>query len=285
MRSLGIDVSEKRGLDLVLLDEARPPLLRHHAHPSEVLASLREWEPDVVAIDSPPAWGTRGASRQCERDLKRLGIQAFYTPGPAGAGHAFYQWMKVGIEAHRVCHEAGHTRYQSGPVRGHTLEVFPHASAVSLAGCLPRSSRTASAKLAFRTPLLRQRGIETGPWRSLDCIDAALAALTGLLALRDEFTAVGDPEEGLIVLPARPLPPVPYRVCASAPKAEAQLNLPGESPCQCDPRCGERTSHRFAPGHDAKLKSRLWRQVREGEEAQARLKALGWERPPKLRQR
>jgi predicted nuclease with RNAse H fold len=289
VRALGIDVSEQRGLDLVLLDgqdPARPQaLLRHHAGPSELADSLREWRPEVIAIDSPPAWGTRGASRACERELKRLGIQAFYTPGSARAGHPFYRWMAVGIEAHRVCAEAGFARYEGGTVRGRALEVFPHASAVALAGCLPRASRTRRHKLSFREPVLARHGIEARPWRSLDCVDAALAALTGLLALRGEFSAVGDPEEGLIVVPVRPLPAARYRVCAGAAATVAQLSLPGEAPCQCDPRCPERTSHRFAPGHDAKLKSTLWRQVREGEEALARLRQLGWERPAKLRQR
>lgn len=285
MRALGIDVSERRGLDLVLLDGTNPPLLRHHRQPAEIAASLREWEPEVVAIDSPPAWGTRGASRACERDLKRLGIQAFYTPSASRAGHPFYRWMTVGIETHRVCGENGFARYGAGPVEGMALEVFPHASAVALAGCLPKSSRTRSDKLSFRVPVLARHGIEARSWKSLDCVDAALAALTGLLALQRRFTAVGDPEDGVIVVPVQPLPPAPYRVCAPATVAESQLSLPGESPCQCDARCPERTSHRFAPGHDAKLKSRLWRQVREGEEALARLKQLGWERPAKLRPR
>jgi predicted nuclease with RNAse H fold len=287
MRSVGIDVSERRGLDLVLLDgsAAQQPLLRHHVEPADMAATLREWAPDVVAIDSPPAWGTGGASRACERDLKRLGIQAFYTPNPSRSGHPFYRWMTVGIEAHRVCNEGGFPRYQAGAVQGRTLEVFPHATAVVLAGCLPTSARTRRDKLAFRVPVLARHGIEARAWKSLDCVDAALAALSGLLALQGEFTAVGHPDEGVIVVPARPLPAEPYRICAPATTADAQLSLPGESPCQCDPRCTERTSHRFAPGHDAKLKSRLWRQVREGEEALARLKQLGWERPAKLRQR
>jgi predicted nuclease with RNAse H fold len=295
VRALGIDVSEQRGLDLVLLDDAdgdagAPParlqaLPRHHRHPAEIADSLAEWRPDVVAIDSPPAWGIRGASRSCERELKRLGIQAFYTPHADDSGRPFHRWMAVGIEAHRVCNQGGFARYQGGVVRGRTLEVFPHASAVTLAGCLPKASRTRRDKLAFREPMLARHGIESRAWRSLDFVDAALAALTGLMALRGAFSAVGDPEEGVIVVPVQPLPGAAYRVCAGRAVAVSQLSLPGEAPCQCDPRCPERTSHRFAPGHDAKLKSRLWRQVREGEEALARLKQLGWERPAKLRTR
>ena len=283
MRALGIDVSERRGLDLALLDGSQPtqPLLRHHAQPADIAATLREWEPDVVAIDSPPGWGTGRASRACERDLKRLGIQAFYTPTSTRSSHPFYRWMTVGIEAHRVCNEGGFPRYHAGAVRGRALEVFPHATAVTLAGCRPQSSRTRAHKLAFRVPVLARHGIEARGWRSLDCVDAALAALTGLLALGGEFTAVGDPDEGVIVVPVQPLPGAPYRICARAIAPEPQLSLPGESPCQCDPRCVERTARRFAPGHDAKLKSRLWRQVKDGEEALARLKQLGWERPAK----
>ncbi len=45
---------------------------------------------------------------------------------------------------------------------------------------------------------------------STDQVDATLAALTGAVALEGGFTAVGDPEEGVIVLPVDRLPREPF---------------------------------------------------------------------------
>ena len=40
----------------------------------------------------------------------------------------------------------------------------------------------------------------------MDALDAALAALTGILALEGSFSTVGDPDEGVILLPVSTLP-------------------------------------------------------------------------------
>ena len=45
--------------------------------------------------------------------------------------------------------------------------------------------------------------METASLKSLDHIDAALAALTGLLALDGHACWQGEPSEGVIVLPCR----------------------------------------------------------------------------------
>jgi hypothetical protein len=43
------------------------------------------------------------------------------------------------------------------------------------------------------------------------------------------------------------------------------------------------TAAEFAPGHDAKRKSLLWKLAREGEEALDELRRRGWEVPPEAR--
>jgi hypothetical protein len=86
------------------------------------------------------------------------------------------------------------------------------------------------------------------------------------------------------VLPARTLPPHPYRRCTQPPAPAPQLTLPGLSPCACgEADCSAMTSREFAPGHDAKRKSQLWEQTRRGEEARAELRRRGWEMPPELK--
>jgi predicted nuclease with RNAse H fold len=209
VRSLGIDVGVRKGLDLVLLDGDRRIVTTKRRHPVERLpTSVAELGPDVVAIDAPPAWGISGRSRRTERELRGVGIRCFDTPSdPRRAAHPFYAWMTVGFRAFEAISGA-FPRYEgTGPVRGRAIEVFPHGSAVVLAGRLPPRG---VALHAWRRRLLGGIGVDAVALRSPDQVDAALAALTGLFALDDRFCAPGDPGEGQIVLPVRELPAEPY---------------------------------------------------------------------------
>ena len=283
MRSLGIDVGVRKGLDVVLLDETPAVLATHRAATLSHLGGLIEaGEPDVVAIDAPPGWARRGTSRQTEREIRLFGIQSYGTPTEdRGLEHPFYEWMRVGFEVFRVAADLGFHRYGAGAIRGTALEVFPHASAVVLAGCLPpRDTR----KRAWRASILAAHRVPTQALRSADQIDAALAALTGLLAIRGRCSALGDPTEGVIVLPARTLPGRPYRRCRAAPGRNHQPRLPRMTPCACgEPSCDRLTAREFAPGHDAKRKSLLWKLAREGHEAAEELRRRGWQLPPEIR--
>ncbi|MBI4259970.1 MAG: DUF429 domain-containing protein [Actinobacteria bacterium] len=284
MRSLGIDVGVRKGLDLVLLDEGLAPVATHRRLPVTALGRLiEEHRPDVIAVDSPPSWATSGRARRTEREVRWFGIQCFGTPTrDRGADHPFYEWMRVGFEVFRVAAANGYPRYGSGPPAGHALEVFPHATAVVLAGCLPPQG---SNKRSWRGAVLRAAGVDGASLSSVDQVDAALAALTGLFALRRRFSAPGDPAEGVIVLPSATLPANPYRRCPAAPEEEVeQPPFAGMSPCRCgDPECAALTGAEFARGHDAKRKSGLWARARAGQEAVDELRRRGWELPPEMR--
>jgi predicted nuclease with RNAse H fold len=283
MRSLGVDVSVRRGLDLVLLDGSpQPAFTRSGVEPDAIAGHLRELRPDVVAIDSPPSWGVAGRSRGAERELRRLGIQSYGTPSdPRRGDHGFYAWMKAGFRTFAGSAAAGYSRYRTGDVRGTALEVFPHATSVVLAASLPPA---AVPKHVWRASVLRDHAVDPRLLDSRDLIDAGLAALTGLYALRGDFTALGDPTEGVIIVPAQSLPSSPYRRCLRPPAPRAQLTLPGLSPCACgDEACRAMTSREFAPGHDAKRKSLLWERARRGEEAASELRRRRWALPPELR--
>ena len=174
--------------------------------------------------------------------------------------------------------EGGLPRYAAGDPRGTALEVFPHATATVLAGCLrPKTV----GKRAWRQRVLIAQGMPVGDLRSGDLVDAALCALTGLLALQGKHFAPGDPKEGVIVLPVVSLPASPYRACEEqGPIAEAPLFRF----CACgDPACNELTRSEFAPGHDAKRKSMLWRLARDGRDATDELRRRGWALPPEVR--
>ena len=291
MRSLGIDVGAKRkGLDAVLLDESMVPShARRHAGLEEIAELIRQVRPDVVAIDSPPAWGrSPGGSRLTEREIRRLGIQSFGTPSdPKKASSVFYDWMRAGFQVFEAAAGEGFERYGSGPVAGKAIEVFPHASAIVLAGCLPpRGVTRGRAKREWRRGVLRAQGVETDDLPSTDQVDAALAALTGLYALRGRCFAPGDPAEGVIVLPSATLPPPPFPRCRQSVRSRHpdQLVFRGLARCGCGhPDCTASTSREFAPGHDSKRKSVLWSLARSGQDAVDELRRRGWEVPPEMR--
>ncbi|MGH2765545.1 MAG: DUF429 domain-containing protein [Actinomycetota bacterium] len=283
MRALGIDVGVRKGLDLVLLDGSAEPSATHRGVPMDDVRRLIEGaDAEVVAIDAPPGWAERGRSRRTEREIRLFGIQSFGTPtADRGSDHPFYEWMRVGFEVFRIAALAGFPRYRGGPAGGTAIEVFPHASAVVLAGCLPpRGAR----KTAWRASVLQAGGVEVRGLRSADQVDAALAALTGLRALAGRSSALGDPSEGVIVLPARSLPARPFPRCPEPAGGREQPHLPRMSPCACgDPSCDRLTSREFAPGHDARRKSMLWRLARQGHDANEELRRRGWELPPEMR--
>jgi len=286
-RSLGIDVSFARGLDLVLLDGSPHPLfVRDRVAAEDLPRLLPPLEADVVAVDAPSRWGTSGGSRACERHLRRLGIQSYGTPSdPARRDERFYSWMKVGVRVYEVLAGLGFAAYRGGDVRGAAVEVYPHASAVALAGMLPPRAQSPREKREWRAEVLERAGVSTAGLSTNDAVDAALAALTGLLALRGDFTALGQAEDGFMVMPGA-APVEAYRPGPERRRRGPQPRLPGLSPCACqDPACGEVTRQEFAPGHDAKRKKILWDRARAGRDALEELQRRGWELPPELRGR
>jgi predicted nuclease with RNAse H fold len=238
-------------------------------------------KPDVVAVDAPPSWAVSGRSRRTERELRWFGIQCFNTPSDRRmADHPFFEWMTVGFSVYAAI-ASGYPRYRGGSVRGRAIEVFPHASAVVLTGNLPPP---AVPKQRWRRTVLVGCGVDAGALRSADQVDAALAALTGLYALERRFSAPGDPREGVIVLPAATLPSHPFRRGTAAAEQAGQPPLPGLGACGCgDPACMALTAREFAPGHDAKRKSALWKVARSGQDAVEELRRRRWELPPEMR--
>ena len=210
MLSCGIDVSASHSLDMVVLDsKAKLVAWRSHVLVFELPDLLKQIRPDVVAIDAPSCWSDGGRSRDCERRLAARGLHCFYTPTSLLArSNRFYEWVRVG---HRVCEAANKTGYPTymgeGSVRRHAIEVFPHASAVVLRGALPPPgcSRHQAAKKKWRTQILEAYRVDTEELASLDLVDTALAALTGIWALAGDASVVGDRAEAVIVLPARRL--------------------------------------------------------------------------------
>ncbi|HJS92901.1 MAG TPA: DUF429 domain-containing protein [Solirubrobacteraceae bacterium] len=201
--AVGIDVAESRkGLDLVALDRARNVVARHsRLAVSEAVSLTLALEPAIVCIDSPSGWSVSGPSRQAERELARIRIQSYRT-GPDPGDHPFYRWMRVGFELFERLAPA-YPLYRGGDPIQTAAEVFPHATACLLAG---RLRERATPKHAFRRQTLRRAGVRSPQLTTPDQIDAALAALTGLIAVDGGHCVVGDPDEGVILLPVDRLP-------------------------------------------------------------------------------
>ena len=205
---MGVDVSVRRGLDVVVLDERRrlveAPLARQT--PDDLEAVLVRLRPDAVAIDSPPAWGVRGTSRAAERELIALGLPCFRTPSdPALREHPFYGWMFAGHAAFAAAARAGYPCFTGGGKgRGRALEVFPHGAAVALAGHRPPpgTARQPAAKRRWRAAVLAGEGIDVTALRTLDAVDAALAALVAVIVAEGgAWFSLGQADEGCVVLP------------------------------------------------------------------------------------
>ncbi len=202
---MGIDVSANRGLDVVVMAADRTIVwARDRVEPEDVEAMLGECEPGVVGIDSPPGPGTEPGrrTRRCEQQLQEMGINIFSTPSDSDQyATAFYDWVRVGARTFEAAARAGYPRQeQADEVEFRALEVFPHATDVAIRGCLPPAgtSKRTTTKRAWRLESLRMAGVDptglcvnTRRVETLDSIDAALAALTGLFALEGDFTAYG----------------------------------------------------------------------------------------------
>lgn len=277
MRALGVDVGGgRKGLDLVVMHTDRAVVLTEaHADLDDVRSVLREVRPQVVAIDSPPAWNAGAKSRRTERQLAELGISTFPTPSAAGGEKPFFDWMKAGMAVFALAAELGYPLDTTGRRGRRAIEVFPYGSAVVLSGGLkPHGMRSRD----WRERVLRAHGVRTDGLRTLDQVDAALAALTGLLVAEGRATYLGDGAEGVIVLPvAAPLPR--YRPGPTPADDEERLFRY----CACG--CGRQVvpPREFVSGHDGRYKSMLWDRVREGRRAEQELERRRWEPPPEAR--
>ncbi|CAN5205805.1 hypothetical protein BH20ACT24_BH20ACT24_02800 [soil metagenome] len=287
---LGVDVSLGRGLDVVLMEEHVVKESWSRLGPSGLADLLHRHRPDAVAIDAPPSAGLGLLRDEAERRRlpfppppgKHLGRRiAEYELSRRGIGshqthyheRALFSWMTAGFETYRVAASAGYPPYLGGTPRDRTaLEVFPYASYVALAGCLSAGRRW---RLGWRRSILDAGGVVGLPADAgIDLVDAAAAALTGERFLRGDGGFIGDPREGVIVLPVPALEDR-YRRCPQPENAPAQARLRvARRLCECG--CGGSVRRRFVPGHASKLRSRLLREARVGRAAEDQLRRLGW---------
>jgi predicted nuclease with RNAse H fold len=202
MIALGIDVGgTRKGFHAVTLAGDRslrhPPGRIRRAEDLETL--IRETNPTVVAIDAPCGW-SRAKSRLAERALAQAGVSSFCTPSHERAAQTmgFYGWMFNGEAAFAAAINARPLYRGEASFEGRTMEVFPNATAFALSG--ERQPKTIS-KVNWRRAVLDAQGVDQSRLVNVDFVDAALCALTGLLALEGNFQGFGEPGEGILVAP------------------------------------------------------------------------------------
>jgi len=192
MKAAGIDLAgvATRPTGFCLLDEqlrARTRILRND---DEILAVTIESHPGVVAIDAPLALprGRESLSvrsdvhlRECDRALLRMGIKFFpLTLGP------MRQLTERGMRLKATLESRGMT----------AIETYPGAAQDILH--IPRKGKGLDGLRDGLTGL----GIRAlRPGMTGDELDAVTCALVGLLYLKKQHLAIGDPDEMLMVLP------------------------------------------------------------------------------------
>jgi len=158
-------------------------------------------------------------SRVCDAILFRRGLPLYPVPSAAQALRAWEEWIEVGwdvfaaldgLRVFRPDHpDALEAPVGDGALRfGRLCETYPDAVFCALLGHRPSAKRTPWG-LQQRIAALRLRGVaddDGGLWhRTLDELDACAAAYAAYALATGTGCSVGDPREGVIVLPVERL--------------------------------------------------------------------------------
>ena len=157
--------------------------------------------------------------RVCDALLFRRGLPLYPVPAADQSPQGWEQWIAVGFEFFAALAELGLYRPRTSgaviePVGsaalrfGRLCETYPDAIFCALLGHRPSPKRTPWG-LQQRIAALRMKGVQDadgGLWhRTLDELDACAAAYAAYALAAGLGIWVGEPEEGVIVLPVAEL--------------------------------------------------------------------------------
>jgi predicted nuclease with RNAse H fold len=196
MKAVGIDLAgvETRPTGFCVLDEKLKAQTRLLHSNKQIINMVEQVSPEVVSIDAPLAlprdrpslsakYKNRAHLRECDKALLKMGIRFFpITIGP------MRKLTQRGIKLRKVMEAKGFK----------VIESFPGA-AQDLLG-MPRKQKGLEK---LRQALLKYgiKGDIEKKAMSDHELDAVTSALVGLLYLEGNYTAIGDPEEMLMILP------------------------------------------------------------------------------------
>ena len=196
LRIVGLDLagSETRRTGFCSMDQGLSCRTKVLYTDEEVIRETLSQEPDVVSIDAPlflpkgrESLEVKGPPhfRACDRELLRMKIRFF----PISLG-PMRKLTKRGMSLRSVFEESG--------LR--VIESFPGAIQDMLG--MPRKQEGLEK---LRMALIRYgaRGEVNRNDLTGDELDAITCALVGKMLLEGDYLAIGDPEEGLMILPKR----------------------------------------------------------------------------------
>lgn len=195
MRVVGIDLAgaERRDSGSCTLDDGLVVKVCTLRSDDEILREVDKMRPALIAIDAPLSLPlgrcclrdtcecrNRGHLRQCDRELLNRRIRFFpVTLGP------MRKLTERGMRMKRVMEEMDYR----------VIEVYP-GGAQDVWG-IPRKQKGLSA---LREGLLRMVG-SIPTIVSHHELDAISSALVGYLYMKGEYEALGNPQEGLMIMP------------------------------------------------------------------------------------
>ena len=186
--AVGVDLagSPRNWTGLCHLDEMlRCDALKVHRD-EEIIDFIEERSPSIVAIDAPltlPREGYAKSMRECDRALRRMGLK----PLPLTLRSMRLLTLR-GIRLRRRLEDRGFR----------VIEVFP-TGAQKILGISTKRDGVERLREDLRRLGLKNLPIDVDG----DILDAATCALIGILHLKGLCIEVGDPEEGVIVMPKR----------------------------------------------------------------------------------
>ena len=189
---IGIDLagSENRNTGICVLNEKLEAKCFVVHKDEEIIDLIEKFKPDLIAIDAPLSLPKGRKSldkkeeihfRECDKKLFELGIKFFpITLGP------MRMLTKRGIKLRKILEGKGYE----------VIEVYPGATQDIL-----KISRKGVSLRRLREGLERL-GIKIDKKElTHDELDAITAAYTGYLHLKKLSLSLGDPKEGIIVIP------------------------------------------------------------------------------------
>ena len=211
MAVLGVDLraSRKKPSSIAVLDsQSHLTELSSFFEDNELIKVVDDINPDVVAIGAPlnlpSGFCCLDQSCECrflepnrkgrllELELAKMGISCFYT----NKGSIIRELIYRGIRLSQMLCDAGHN----------VIEVYPHASKMLLFGDkVPPKNSAASINymIGHLTPLVPGMEDYTNDLDRNRC-DSIINAYTGQLHTQSNTDILGDPNEGILVLPKLP---------------------------------------------------------------------------------